>query len=298
MVSWEEYIKNNILEFRRVVGKYAKESVYSLSKPSQVVAVDFNGPFPKCLIILHSEQYPDMEVFTFENETPEDYFSKISKEKPKWLELLGIGGIEAIHEDVKAMPHLAWVGDWSVQIVGESFLILKRSDPRSEDFFLFRIAQLFIKREFELKKRRKQIEESMGTIKKEAEAIPTEELRTKIVKATERLEKQIEPLYEKYKKLESDVVGVRKLVGTKGFGEWRALTSDVEYLRTTHITRETLDAHIKRLDEKIDKGLEALHTRIEDLKAIKFWSKRTVLEIALAIMAIIATLYGAGVIKF
>ena len=55
---------------------------------------------------------------------------------------------------------------------------------------------------------------------------------------------------------------------------------------------------IKRLDEKIEESKETLNTRIDDLKAIKFWSKRTVLEIALTIWGAILTLYVAGILKF
>jgi len=274
MISWKEYIKDNILEFRRVLKTYPKESVYSLGKPSQVVLIDFDEPFPKCFIILHSEQYPDMETLIFENEVPEDFFSKISREKPKWLELLGIGKIEDIHRAVEQMPQLAWMGDWSAQIVDKSILILRRGDPRSDKYFLSDLAQILIDVEHEPEESRKKIEETVGDIKRDAEAIPVEEVRTKIVEATERLEKQIEPLYEKYKKLESDVVGVRRLVGTRGFGEWKVLLSEMDKMNTRidalSEIRSAYDKILAQQTEFIKQQSEVMKQQSSFIKWIKY----------------------------
>ena len=82
------------------------------------------------------------------------------------------------------------------------------------------------------------------------------------------------------------------------FQDLRVYTTDVEYLKKTHVHKEVFLVEIKRLDEKINRGLEALNTRIEDLKAIKFWSKRTLLEIALAVWGAIVTLYATGILTF
>lgn len=122
------------------------------------------------------------------------------------------------------------------------------------------------------------------------------ELRTKILEATERLENQVKQLD---KKLKEEVSGMRRLIGTsEKYLDWKAFTTNFEHLKETHIAKDVFDVHMKRLDEKIEKGLEALNTRIEDLKAMKFWSKRTFLEIALAIWGAIVTLYATGILKF
>ncbi len=110
-----------------------------------------------------------------------------------------------------------------------------------------------------------------------------------------RLEKQEELVTT----ISEDVDGVRRLVGvSKEFQDWRLLISDVTRLKEEHISKREFDVDIKRLDEKIEKGFDSFNTRIEDLKAIKFWSKRTVLEIALTIWGVFLTLYVAGIIKF
>ena len=145
-------------------------------------------------------------------------------------------------------------------------------------------------------KQRERIEETVDDLKRDAKSIPEGvELRAKIIENTRRLDSQMKQLDKKVKK---EIGAIRKLVGTsKDFLDWKAFSTDVEHLKETHIAKDVFDVHIKRLDEKIDKGLEALNTRIEDLKAIKFWSKRTLLEIALAIWGAIVTLYATGILK-
>jgi len=186
---------------------------------------------------------------------------------------------------------------WSLWGGRNSFYILSTYDFRSDSDFLFDISREMVFRESDLEKRKVQIEETVVDLRKNVEAIPEEvDLRNKIIETTEKLENQMKELHER---LEAEVGGVRQLIGTsEKFQDFKAFTTDIEHLKTTHVAKEIFHSEIKRVDEKIDKGLEALNTRIEDLKAIKFWSKRTLLEIALAIMAVIATLYGAGVIKF
>jgi len=111
--------------------------------------------------------------------------------------------------------------------------------------------------------------------------------------------KSLSELGEAVRNINREIVILRRLVDlTREVKDWKTLISDVDKLKEEYVLREVIDARIERLDEKIDNGLEALHTRIEDLKAIKFWSKRTLLEIALAIVATITSLYAAGILKF
>lgn len=149
------------------------------------------------------------------------------------------------------------------------------------------------------------IEKSASEILKEAKEISEVKASPSVLRAMKSIQgslKRLKKIDEHEQRLISmgdELAGVRKLIGTsKEFLEWKAFTSDFEHLKKTHITREAFEAHIKRLDEKIEKGLEALNTRIEDVKAIKFWSKRTLLEIALFIWGAIITLYAAGILKF
>ena len=303
MISWKEYIKSDILEFRRrynslseEIREFIKESipmgaVVSLTKPSQVVVIDIDEALGKYFLVLHSKRHPDMEIEVYESLTFENLSHIVSKEKPRWLELVNIREIESLAEfSIKRKT------EWFHRYFENAVLIGLAWDPRVSGVtlsdHLYKHLDEYVQRET----RRKKIAETVDNIKRDAREIPVMELRTKIMEATERLEGQVKQLD---KKLREEVSGVRRMIGTsEKYLDWKAFTSDFEHLKETHITREAFEAHVKRLDEKIDKGLDALNTRIEDLKAIKFWSKRTLLEIALAIWGTIVTLYAAGILKF
>ena len=145
-------------------------------------------------------------------------------------------------------------------------------------------------REAKIRSIEEEIEEIATGIKK----IQDESLRAKMLEHTNKISdsildvKKLEQHELRLKSIEQEIGGVREMIGTtKEYQDFRAFTSDITELKKTHVHKEVFESEIKRLDQ-----------RIEDLKAIKFWSKRTLLEIALAIMTVIAVLYGAEVIKF
>jgi len=323
MISWEEYIESNIAEFREqykdsfsrsqitLLEKDREAFLYSLNKPSQIIVVDFEDR--QCIfIIAHNQEHPDMEVLVFENAVFENWEDKVFVGK-RLLGLLGIKKTE-INQIVEQMKRKKHYRQWKYgpkedefQLIytplGKRWLLLLSSyDPRysgtkfhfATTFLLFSHSKLHsILRE----QQRREIKKTVSELREDAEAIPKEiELRSKIIESTQRLDSQMKQLDEK---VEKEISAVRKLIGlSESIQDWKLLISDVNRLKGEHVPREIFDTEVRRINEKINKGLEALNTRIEDLKAIKFWSKRTLLEIALAIMTVIAALYGAGVIKF
>ena len=118
---------------------------------------------------------------------------------------------------------------------------------------------------------------------------------SELVEAGKKLEKALREI----RRMDKEIDRVHRMIGaSKDFQDLRAFITDVEALKKSHIHKDVFITETKRLDEKIDRGFEALNTRIEDLKAIKFWSKRTLLEIALALLGTIATLFATGILKF
>jgi hypothetical protein len=118
-----------------------------------------------------------------------------------------------------------------------------------------------------------------------------EGIAEKIDKALKEI-KRIDEHEKKLMSVEKDIVGMRRLVGSsQEFQDWRVMASDVETLKKTHVTKELFESEIRRIDQKID-----------SLKEIKFWSKRAIVDIVLAMVATvsttIATLMAAGIIKF
>ena len=125
---------------------------------------------------------------------------------------------------------------------------------------------------------------------------------SEFIEAAKKLEKALQEIG----RIDKEIDRVHKIIGaSKDFRDLRVFITDVDALKKSHIHKDVFITETKRLDEKIDKTLdnlntriEAINTRIEDLKAIKFWFKRTLLEIALAIWGAIVTLYAAGILKF
>lgn len=124
-------------------------------------------------------------------------------------------------------------------------------------------------------------------------------IRTELTEMTEKIDealkeiKRIDEHETKLNELERDIGGVRTLIGaSEKYQEWRVLTSDVNALkRMPHVSKEVFDSEIKRLDQRIDA-----------LKEIKFWSRRTIVDVILAVIATasttIAGLLAAGIIHF
>lgn len=108
------------------------------------------------------------------------------------------------------------------------------------------------------------IEEQLAEIKADINKIRGKKLQTKMLQHTSRISdslvsvKTLEEHERKLKSMEDDLTGVRRLIGTKGFGEWKSLVFDVEYLkkRVEDVSdiresyKEVLDHQTKVLDNQ------------------------------------------------
>ena len=228
-------------------------------------------------MILHNKKHPDMKTEVLGNMALEDFSSQSLKnmELLSWLSSGEIREIARIisrsaHADLKAKSPLAFYDS----LLGKVPLLMYKKDIRDAQrfnelsFWFTDFINWELRQRIRTKQRQK-IEETVDNLKEDAKAIPeTVELRNKILESTQRLDNQIKELN---RKVDEDVQALRRLVGTsEDFLDWKAFSTDVKLLKETHITKEIFDTHIERLDEKINKGLDALNTRIEDLKAIKF----------------------------
>ncbi|HDQ05840.1 MAG TPA: hypothetical protein ENN36_03845 [Candidatus Bathyarchaeota archaeon] len=238
---------------------------------------------------MNSKKMADMTIIVKQNVDFKGFWNK--DENKKLNETFG-----GFHLDnVSPFNPSGLSGSWSDIL----YALKLPEDPRhdinyiAEYFFRnIKMAIHFIER----KRQSKKIESTVEDIKRDAEAIPeTVQLRNKLIENTKRLEKQIG---EQSKKYEEDFSAIRELLGTEEHVGWKVMCTDIKHLKDTHLEKEVFDVQIKRLDEKIENKTEALNTRIEDIKAIKFWSKRTILEIVLTIWGAFVTLYAAGILKF
>ena len=55
------------------------------------------------------------------------------------------------------------------------------------------------------------------------------------------------------------------------------------------MSKSVFDETVKRLEERTS----ALNTRLNDTRELRFWSRRTLVDILLALMAAAATIYAA-----
>jgi uncharacterized protein (DUF302 family) len=142
------------------------------------------------------------------------------------------------------------------------------------------------------------IKSSTRGLRQSISKLPQED-RDNVEKIPERIDKALEEIKrideheKKLSSIEKDISGMRHLVGvSKEYQDWRILTSDVESLKKRpYVSKELFESEVKRLDQRVDA-----------MKEIKFWSKRTIIDVILAIVAtastIIAALFAAGVIHF
>lgn len=316
MASLKEYLSTLVEAFRRDYDTLSKEEKNAVqlnltfAEPCQIEFFSFENDGQLMIVTLESNR-PD--ALTIHEHVKAPFSSTITRR----LADLGIPRYW-----IKRLEKRKGISDGTWQSLSKdssaySFADLQKTYP-SPDFYAkvrFRDVKRLAQDNLRSRMRSgeyKAIEREVEIIKASMKKIEDAKLREKMLEVTGKIDKSISTIkklehYEKrLDKIEQEIGGVRTMIGaTKEFQDFRVLTTDLEDLKKSHIHKDVVTTEIKRLDEKIDKTLEnlktrmeALNTRIEDLKAIKFWSKRTLLEIALAILATLTTLYAVGIIKF
>jgi hypothetical protein len=294
MSPWEEYLTEAVKAFReefvstfsRGEQEYVRKHLLdeTLLEPCQMEIFELKAGKGTVLFILHKTTLADMLVNLHTEATTADIRTFYEKEKDHFGVPFDV--VEKLLDQRKLQSMLlAYTKSWlSIASEGKpegfarSLLTSLRTDIKS--------AQV------------KTIEKTTEELKKRIPKIPEKDREEFLGYAT-KIDAALQEIARIDAKYSEEIGGVRKIIGaSEEFQDFRVFTTEVEDLKKTHIPKDVFVSEVKRLDEKIDKGLQALNTRMEDLKAIKFWSKRTLLDIALAILAVLATLYGAGVLKF
>jgi len=275
----------------------------SLIKPCQIVVFDFIEPFPIAFLITHHTDHPDLDFYIYKRiDNPKQLEKTITEEKPYWLEDIKNYGF---FKDVKRKP------SWTSSLTygdERAFLLFTEEKARKNPEWIAKALIRSIKSsfyEYHMDTQREQIGESTSKLKKDATLIPAPNIRTRVLDAADKIDnalRQMEHL-KKYDKrlgfIEQEIGGVRKLIGvTKEYQDFIVLTSTVDEIKKNYVNRPLFDETIKRVDERIN----GVNTRIEDIKTIKFWSKRTIIDVILGAIAttstLIAALLAAGILHF
>ena len=309
MMSWEEYIKSNILEFRKRYEELPEESRQLLEKeeidyglrlaiPCQVIAIDFTKPYQKSFIITNSKAHPDMQIVVFKDAEFNDFLDRAADE-PRLKALLNPDNItnvtQALRKNLSEQP-VHWID--SANYTSELLLLSFAEDPRSEpytlaDHFFFEVTHELS--DLMREKHRREIEETVDDLKRDAEAIPVGiELRNKILENTQRLDGQIKQLNDK---VEQEISALRKLIGSsESVQDWRLLISDVHRLKGEHVPKEVFESRIKELStkieafEKIEKAYERLSSQqekvLEQQSSFIKWIKYSTILVPIAVACI------------
>jgi len=132
-----------------------------------------------------------------------------------------------------------------------------------------------------------EIEETVGVIKKEAGAIPSPKLKDSIMKSVAKLErhiKQIEEIDKKQTKLEDEMTGVRKLIGSKTFGEWKVLLSEIDKI---NLRIDSLSEIKKTYDTLFAQQTEFMKQQskvMEQQASFVIWIKYATILVPIAVM--------------
>lgn len=307
MLSWNEYLSIFVETFRSEFEKLgadeqkAAQANLTFIKPCQIEVVEFKPPFPKVWIVTLDKNRPDMEFIIHEKLeiNPQTFLNEHIKKDPNWLqwskEMQKTNARKIFLHNTKPASWGAESWRWldEKSSIYSFYREIRSQDPQKHALERAQRVAETARERLELQ-RKKEIEKAAKTLKRFVPQVAEKRIRSKLLETTGKIDsalaqmKRIDEHERKIGMIEEEIGGVRRLIGvSKEFQDWRTLTSTVEDLKMNQISREIFNSEIKRLDQ-----------RINDLKTIKLWSIRTIIEILLAIAALIATLIATGVIRF
>jgi len=242
-MNWEAYVKTTIRFFREQFEDIDSEwkaliqedvSSETLLEPCQVEVSDLGEHWYVIWLITHDQQRKDMEVTVYNNiKDPEAYAKAYFEAKQHLFENYEKGSKESLLSILKegGTLHL-YPNDY--YWVSKN---LRKESPYSHAADLVEIMHPFLEGAVDRIHHRK-LEESAKALKKDIALVDKEELRSRLEENSRRIDqtiqqiRRIEQHERKLRSIEDDLMGVRRLVGTKGFGEWKVLLSEIDKINT------------------------------------------------------------------
>lgn len=274
----QSYIKNNLRE-------------RTFLAPCQIEIIDSKNPLQQGWIVTFDRDRPDMEFIFHENIEDLKSFIENKRKDPNWLKQFPEDRKEYFIKDLLRAKSKHLVSSWMHQARGVFIIFnydVRKKSPEGfarDSYLIWHLRTLLKDLE------RKKIKEETKALRKGVGKVTKKGLRSALLSKISGIETRLKRLDEhdsELAEMKEEIGGVRKLIGvSEEFQEWKALASSVEDLKSEQVSKEVFISEIKRLDQ-----------RIGDLKTIKLLSIRTIIEILLAIAAILATLVAAGVIRF
>ena len=250
MISWRDYLSIFVEGIREA---YEVELSRDGLKPQVLEECD---PFIKRLVFVKPCQ---IDVFEFSAVGKVLWIVRNDKNKPD-MEFKIVEGIEksptdfmATHEKYVKYHEAFDFAEWTQEDFGEFFFketpniiaikhydgMLFFSNPKDTNPKDLVLKMFYRYRTIVLRSiQRFRIEDSMSKIVKEVKGIKETEVSAPILNALTSIEvslgklKKIDEHEQKLMSMKNEIVGVRKLIGTKTFGEWKVLLSEIDKMNT------------------------------------------------------------------
>lgn len=301
-MNWQKYLAEFVLRYRMLVNglsatmrKKVEQNYNWLLEPCQIELMKFGITNALVLTSTNNEDRPDMEFIIHEKpEKPSEFMNNFIKRNPELKESSKKISEALFSENYSSAVRFAFFSPHSNLL---SIHNLETMTPPMLAMEFFGDLHQMIMDEY-AREQREVIQNASQKLKEDLQEIPEGEARTRLEERVKSIEdallkiRRFEKIDEKMASIEGEIRGIRTLVGVSTeFQDWRVMASDVETMKKTHVAKDLFASEIKRLDQRID-----------SLKEIKFWSKRTIVDIILAIIATasttIVTLIVAGILKF
>jgi len=261
MISWEKYLTTVIQTFREYYDTLSVEEQsvaqlnYTFAEPSQIEFFSLENDGQMMIVTLNSNRPDDLVVH--ENvKMPFDLTLKANLKKYLTKEQIE-------RYEKKGVPFRGWIAiDEKTSVY--FFKNFQTQYPSAETYakLHFKDLRRLIRNRLKSRERfneYKAIEEDIGTIKSASKKIEDGKLRERMLNTASKIDnsistiKKIERYEQRLDKFETEIGGVRKMIGTaKEFQDFRIFSTDVDELKKSHVHKEVFDSKIKELSTRID----------------------------------------------
>jgi hypothetical protein len=260
--NWKEYVTEVIKDFRQrfenldtEVRKIIKEELYedTLLEPCQIEVLASSGEI--CCFVAHDKNVDDMEVIIREVPVGTPFAESEFLTKYRYVPL-----------GQSPREYFLLPNKWVV-FNTKNLLHPVRGRPKPS-LFVHRLLRRLTERANEKVRSERVIslEKSASGLEASISKLPESEARSTLGKLAKEIDKALEDI----KRVDKELLGVRKIMGaSKEYQDWRVLISDVDRLKGEHVSKGEFESEIKRVDDRIKEGLNAIGSRVSALSDIR-----------------------------
>ena len=295
MLSWEKYLANMVDSFREHYDKLTAEEKseaqlnLTFAKPCQIEVFSFRSPRVDMLLISLNPTRPDKEFNITENITNTKAFILKRAEDDAIFTKHRAKFIEITKRERKNLGFRSWSSlekNLSVYIFGN----FRRAyaEPKSYAEARFNMVKREIEKRMSSKERFSKYDDintEINGLKKQLEKISNPQIRNNTLASTQEIStildevKKIEEYGERIDKIEQDIGGMRKLVGTETYGEWKVLLSEIDKVNTR------IDS-LSDIRDAYDKVLAQQSAVMKQQSSFVTWIKYATILVPIAVISV------------